>query len=181
MKLLITSALLFLAISPMVQAKHELSYQNSYQNSYQHNRGEFKAKVIESTPIYKYLTVRQPQTYREPVLMNKTYARSDAKSTAIVAGIVGGVIGYVASNNEHKGLGTILGAVIGSSLVHNIGLSNNKHSHIVHANSQHCVSSPRKTHKMRVLDGYSVTYRLQRKIYQTFRQNKPQKTISIYY
>jgi uncharacterized protein YcfJ len=168
MKLLITSALLFLAISPMVQAKHE----RIYQNSYQHNRGEFKAKVIESTPIYKYLTVRQPQTYCEPVVLSKTHARYDTKSAAIVAGIVGGVIGHV---------GTILGAVIGSSLVTNNGLLNNKHSHIVHANPQKCVATPRKINKVRVLDGYSVTYHSQGKINQTLRQNKPQKTIRIYY
>jgi uncharacterized protein YcfJ len=177
MKLLITSALLFLAICPIVHAKHE----RIYQNNYQHNRGEFKAKVIDSTPISKYLTVSQPQTYCEPVVLSKTYARSDAKSAAIVAGIVGGAIGHVASDNRHKGLGTILDAVIGSSLVHNIGLSNNKHSHIVHANLQNCVATPRKTKKVRVLDGYSVTYRSQGKIYQTFRQNKPQKTVRIYY
>jgi uncharacterized protein YcfJ len=174
---LTSSALLFLVISPMVQAKHE----RSYQNNHQHNRGEFKAKVIDSTPIYKYLTVRQPQTYCEPAVLGKTHAQSDAKSAAIVAGIVGGVIGHVANDNKHKGLGTILGAVIGSSLVHNIGLSNNKQSHIVHANPQNCVSTPRKTNKVRVLDGYSVTYRSQGKIYQTFRQNIPQKTIRIYY
>jgi uncharacterized protein YcfJ len=177
MKLLITSALLFLAISPMVQAKHE----RIYQNSYQHNRGEFKAKVIESTPIYKYLTVRQPQTYCEPVVLSKTHARYDTKSAAIVAGIVGGVIGHVTSDNKHKDLGTILGPVIGSSLVTNNGLLNNKHSHIVHANPQKCVATPRKINKVRVLDGYSVTYRSQGKINQTLRQNKPQKTIRIYY
>lgn len=177
MKLLITSTLLFLALSPMVQAKHE----RSYQNNHPHNRGEFKAKVIDSTPIYKYLTVRQPQTYCKPVVLSKTHARSDVKSATIVAGIAGAVIGHAASDNKHKGIGTILGAVIGSSLVHNIGLSNNKQSHIVHDNPQNCVSTPRKTNKVRVLDGYSVTYRSQGKIYQTFRQEKPQKTIRIYY
>jgi uncharacterized protein YcfJ len=177
MKLLITSALLFLAISPMVQAKH----QRSYQNNHQHNKGEFKAKVIDSTPVYRYLTVRQPQTYCDPVVLSKTNARYDAKSAAIVAGIVGGVIGHVTSDNKHKGLGTILGAVIGSSLLHNIGLSNNKHSPIVYTNPQNCAATPRKTDKVRVSDGYSVTYRSQGKIYQTFRQHKPKKTIRIHY
>jgi uncharacterized protein YcfJ len=177
MKLLITSALLFLAISPMVQAKHE----RSHQNSHQHNKGEFKAKVIDSTPIYKYLTVRQPQTYCEPVVLSKTHAFSGAKSVAIVSGILGGVIGHVTSDNKHKGLGTILGVVTGSSLMDNIGLSNNKHSHIVYANSQDCVTTHRKTSKGRVLDEYFVTDRSQGKVHQTFRQNKPQKTIRIYY
>jgi uncharacterized protein YcfJ len=109
MKLLITSALLVLAISPFAQANHDLSY---------HNRGEhssnvFKARVIDSTPIYKYVTVSQPQTYCQPVVVNKTHRYSHDRGAATVGGIVGGVIGHAASDHKHKGLGTILGAVIG--------------------------------------------------------------------
>jgi uncharacterized protein YcfJ len=172
MKLLITSALLFLSISPLVQAKHDRNY---------NKHGEFKAKVIHSAPVYKYVTVNQPQTYCEPVVLRKTHRRSHDKSAAIVAGIVGGVIGHAASDNKHKGLGTILGAVIGSSLVHNIGYEHNKHSRDFQFKQQNCVVTYLKANKVRVLDGYKVTYRLQGRIYRTFRQYKPKKYIRIYY
>lgn len=172
MKLIITSALLFLATSPLVHAQHDRNYDK-------HN--EFKAKVIDSTPIYKYVTVNQPQTYCEPVVLRKTHGRSHDKSAALVGVIAGAVIGHAASDKKHKGLGTILGAVIGSSLVHDIEYRHNKHSRDFHVKHQNCVVKHFKDNKIRVLDGYKVTYRSQGRIYRTFRQNKPQKYIRIYY
>ena len=179
--------LLFLAISPLVQAKHD----RRYQSNHEHNRGEFKAKVINITPVYKYMTVNQPQIYCAPAQIRSTYRRSHDsrphdsrrhyKNSAIVGGVLGGVIGHAASDKNHKGLGAILGAVIGSSLVHNIGYVNNNHSHNIPVKRDKCVVTPRKTNKIRVLEGYKVTYRTQGKIYQTFRQNKPQKYIRIDY
>ena len=203
MKLLITSALLFLAISPLVQAKHD----RKYQNNHEYSRGEFKAKVIDFTPVYKYVTVNQPKKYCEPSVIHSIHRRSHDsrrhyKNSAIVGGFLGGVIGHTASDKNHKGLGTILGAVIGSSLVHNIGYANNNHTlnnhihnnhtlnnhihniHNIH-NIQHkrhsCMVTPNKTNKTRVLEGYRITYRTQGKIYLTFRQEKPKKYIRIYY
>ena len=182
MKLLITSALLFLATSPLVQAKHD----RRYQSNHEHNRGEFKAKVINITPVYKYMTVNQPQIYCAPAQIRSTYRRSHDsrrhyKNSAIVGGVLGGVIGHAASDKNHKGLGAILGAVIGSSLVHNIGYVNNNHSHNIPVKRDKCVVIPRKANKIRVLEGYEVTYRTQGNIYQTFRKNKPQKYIGIDY
>ena len=185
MKLLITSALLFLATSPLVQAKHD----RRYQSNHEHNRGEFKAKVINITPVYKYMTVNQPQIYCAPAQIRSTYRRSHDsrphdsrrhyKSSVIIGGVLGGVIGHAASDKNHKG--AILGAVIGSSLVHNIGYVNNNHSHNIPVKRDKCVVTPRKANEIRVLEGYKVTYRTQEKIYQTFRQNKSQKYIRIDY
>lgn len=177
MKLLITSALLFLAVSPLAQADHNTRYHNSAP----HSRGEYKAKVITSTPVYKYVTVRQPQEYCDPASIRKTYPHSQDRGAAILGGIVGGVIGHATSSNKHKGLGTLVGAVIGSSLVHNIDRANKNPSRTYNANQQNCGSTYHKARKVRVLDGYSVTYRSQGKIYRTFRQDKPAKFIRIDY
>ena len=186
MKLLITSALLFLATSPLVQAKHD----RRYQSNHEHNRGELKAKVITFNP-YKYVTVTQPQIYCAPAQIRSTYRRSHDsrphdsrrhyKSSAIIGGVLGGVIGHAASDKNHKGLGAILGAMIGSSLVHNIRYVNNNHSHNIPVKRDNCVITPRKANEIRVLEGYKVTCRTQEKIYQTFRQNKSQKYIRIDY
>ena len=181
MKLLITSALLFLATSPLVQAKHDPRYQSNHE----HNRGELKAKVITFNP-YKYVTVTQPQIYCAPAQIRSTCrrfhdSRRHYKSSAIFGGVLGGVIGHAASDKNHKGLGAILGAMIGSSLVHNIGYVNNNHSHNIPVKRDNCVITPRKANEIRVLEGYKVTCRTQEKIYQTFRQNKSQKYIRIDY
>jgi uncharacterized protein YcfJ len=170
MKLLLTSAILVLTFSPIALAKHERSYQ--YAN--EHSRGEFKAKVIHSAPVYKYVTVGQPQTYCEPVTVRRS---THNKGATIVGGIVGGIIGHAASDSKHKGLGTIVGAVIGSSLVHNI---DRDHERTYKVKSQNCVTTHKKAKKIRVLDGYNVTYRSQGKVYRTFRQDKPAKYIRIY-
>lgn len=175
MKLLITSALLFLTVSPLALAKHDRSY---YHNGEQ-SRGEYKAKVIHSTPIYKYVTVRQPQTYCEPATVYTTRQSHD-NGGAVIGGVLGGVIGHAVSDNKHKGLGTLVGAVIGSSLAHNITRVNNKHTANYRVEQQNCVATYKKASKVRVLDGYNVTYRLQGKLYKTFRQDKPSKYIRIY-
>jgi uncharacterized protein YcfJ len=177
MKLLIISVLVFLAVSPLAQADHN----GRYHNSGKHSRGEFKAKVINSTPVYKYVTHRQPQTVCEPAVLSKTYLQSHDERAVILGGIVGGVIGHATSNNKHKGFGTFVGAVIGSSLAHNLDHANKKHSRTYNVNQQNCVSTYKNARKVRVLDGYNVTYRSQGKIYRTFRQDKPAKFIRIYY
>ena len=99
MKLLITSALLFLVISPLTQAKHN----SSYHNAGKHNRHAIRAKVIESTPVYKYVTVRQPKAYCEPLAVRKISHRFSNRGAAIMGGVVGGFIGHAASDKKHKG------------------------------------------------------------------------------
>lgn len=189
MKLLITSALVFLAVSPLVLAKHQANHYHSNE----HSHGEFKAKVLSSTPIYKYVNVSPQKTYCEPTVIYKNarkvsrkahYQSHDEshnnKGAAIIGGIVGGFIGHATSNRKHKGLGTIVGAVIGSSLAHNIVRASNIDSRNYHVQQRNCVVRYKKNDKMRVLQGYKVTYRAQGELYQTFRQNKPARYIRIY-
>jgi uncharacterized protein YcfJ len=187
MKLLITSTLLFLTVAPLSQAHQD----HSYHDTSVHSRGEFKAKVVNSTPVYKYVIVRQPQTYCEP-LVYKTYGHSydrqsydrqsyDNKGAAIAGGILGGLIGHIASDRRHEGLGTIVGAVIGSSLVHNIDRTNKKHLRTYQVQPKNCVVTHKKNRKVRVLDGYKVTYRSHGKLYRTFRKNKPSRYIRVLY
>jgi len=71
-----------------------------------------------------------------------------------------------------------MGAVIGSSLVHNID-RDNRRTHKI--KSQNCEATYKNTRKLRVLDGYNVIYRLQGKVYRSFRQDKPGRYIRIYY
>lgn len=163
MKLLITSVILFLVVSPLTQAKHN-------------NRYTIKAKVIEFSPVYKYVRVSQPHFDCEPKVVSKISYRVNDKGAAVVGGIVGGFIGHAASNDKHKGLGTIMGAVIGSSLAHNIERHNRRN---FHTQSQNCVLTNNTTRKERVLEGYHVTYRSHGKLYRRFMQNKPGRYIQI--
>lgn len=174
MKLFITSALLILAISPLAQAHHE----HKYYASDKHHSSTYKAKVVNSVPIYKYVTARQPQTYCEPALVYKGHRSSHDRGATIVGGIVGGLIGHAASDNKHKGLGTIVGAVVGSSVAHKVVSANTKDSDRYKV-QRNCKPTYKKTKKVRVLDGYNVTYRSKGKLYQTFMQDEPAKYIRI--
>ena len=182
MKLLITSTLLFLTVAPLSQAHQD----HSYHDTSGHSRGEFKANVVSTDTVYKYVIVRQAQTCCGP-LDYKSYGRSydgqsyDNKSAAIAGGILGGLIGHVASDRRHEGLGTIVGAVIGSSLVHNIDRTNKKHLRTYQVQPKDCVVTHKKNRKVRVLDGYKVTYRSHGKLYRTFRKNKPSRYIRVLY
>ncbi|MEP1445590.1 MAG: glycine zipper 2TM domain-containing protein [Paraglaciecola sp.] len=174
MKLLITSTILFLAVSPFAQADHQKSYHAS-----KHNPAKFKVRVIETTPVYTYVTQPQQQTVCEPVVT--TYQKSHNKRAVILGGVVGGVIGHATSNDRHKGLGTVVGAVIGSSLAHKVDLGHKHNSRVYQGHKQRCVTQYNEPQKIRVLDGYNVTYRVKGKIYQTFRHERPDRFISIYY
>jgi uncharacterized protein YcfJ len=173
MKFLIASAILSLVVSPLTQAKHH----NNYQNAGKHSHHVIKARVIDSTPVYKYLTVEQTPTYCEPRVVRKMTHRSSDKGAAIVGGIIGGFVGHTASHEKHKGFGTVMGAVIGSSLGHNIGVYNHRNYKV---KSQNCVARYNTPRKIRVLDGYNVTYRSKGKIYRSFTQDKPGRYIRIY-
>ncbi|MBU3005522.1 glycine zipper 2TM domain-containing protein [Paraglaciecola arctica] len=175
MNLLITSAVLVLTFSPLALAKHEYSHLNGTK----HSQGLLKARVIESTPIYKYVFPPRQKTVCQPI--STTHSQSQNKGAVILGGIVGGAIGHAASNDRHKGLGTVVGAVIGSSLAHKIDLSYKHNSKAYHSQKQRCVTQYNQPQKVRVLDGYNVTYSVKGKIYQTFRHERPNRFISIYY
>lgn len=175
MKLLITSTILLLVASPFAQADHN----KSYHSSSKHHPVKLKARVIDSTPVYTYRAKPQQHRVCEPVLVS--YQKPHHKGVAILGGIVGGAIGHAASNDRHKGLGTAVGAVIGSSLAHKIDLSYKHNSKAYHSQKQRCVTQYNQPQKVRVLDGYNVTYSVKGKIYQTFRHERPNRFISIYY
>lgn len=177
MKLFTTVALLFLAAFPAVHA-HDV---HSYYKTKQPIRSAVKAKVINSTPVYKYVTVSKPQRYcelAEPLKTHNNYHNGDA---VIVGGIVGGVIGHATSHKRHKGLGTIAGAVIGSALGHNLERAHSSGSDNYLVQQQKCLSSYKKSSKVRVLDGYKVTYRSAGQLYRIFVRDNPGKYIRIFY
>ena len=177
MKLMTLSTVLFLMVSPFANAHHERGeyYGKHYGKQQRHS---IKARVVKSTPVYKYIRVRDNHHRCEPV-HNRRHHQSQGKNAALVGGVVGGVVGHAVSNNRHKGLGTVMGAVIGGTLVHKLGHVKRKH-YYSETPSSHCRVRHNTTKKVRVLDGYNVTYRSRGQLYQTYMQDKPKKFIRIY-
>ncbi|WP_299078498.1 glycine zipper 2TM domain-containing protein [uncultured Paraglaciecola sp.] len=174
MKLFISSILLFLLVSPFAQANHD----RSYHNHGKHSRKVVKAKVIRAIPVYKYVNTRNHKTYCKPVAVHSEYRPAHSKRAAIFGSIVGGIVGRTVSQNQTKDLGTLMGAVVGGSLAHNIVRA--KHSELPTYSVQHnCKPKHKKARKVRVLDGYKVTYRSKGRLYRTFMEEKPTKYIRI--
>ena len=140
MKSLIKSALLLLLFPPLAQAHHYHSYHNSSQQS----RGESNAKVLDSTPVYKYATALPAQRYCQANVIYKPYGQPDTGRS---------------DNSEVTLVGGIVGAVIGTSSAQNIKRTNKSDSHNYQVQQKNCETKYQKSRKVRVLDGYKVTYR----------------------
>lgn len=111
MKLLLSSTLLLLALSPLANAKNHHT-----------------VKVVKTVPAHKYQVVKQPK-----YVQVKTIKVSHKKPNTgvIIGGVVGGLIGHNTSTHQNKVLGTIAGAIIGSTLGHHIDkVSDNHHTKV---------------------------------------------------
>lgn len=184
MKYLISSALILLLISPLANAHHN---KGSYKQSY------YKARVLDVVPVYEYVSVRYGRDkcrspHRSGYYSNSDYSRSYTRhrnhhATAL-GSVIGGSIGHVASDRKHKVVGTVAGAIIGGVIAHNIRHKmSRKHEGYSSRYNQHhntCVKHSRPSSKQRILRGYEVTYKMRGRIYQTFSQDRPNKTIRIY-
>jgi uncharacterized protein YcfJ len=135
-----------------------------------HSKNYYRAKVVNTTPVYRYKTVNAPREvcYRDHA-KRRRYDRD-----AVVAGrIVGGALGYVAGEKGRKGLTTLAGAVIGGVAAKELTRGHSR-------DHGYCETHYRKK-KVRVLKGYNVAYRYKGRVRRTFRENHPGKRIRIYY
>lgn len=184
MKRLIASTLLLLLISPLANAHHN---KGSYKQSY------YKARVLDVVPVYEYVTVnygrdkcRSP--HHSGYYSSSDYSRYSTKNrnhhATVLGSVIGGSIGHAASDRKHKIVGTVAGAIIGGVIAHNINHKiSRKHDSYSSRHNQHhnsCVKHNRTPSKQRRLRGYEVTYKMKGRIYQTFSQDRPNKTIRIY-
>jgi uncharacterized protein YcfJ len=164
MKYLLTCAFLLSVVSPWSQAHHD--------------RGYYKAKVVNTMPVYKYRTVKRPQEICHVYDGHRNHINN---GRALIGGVIGGTIGHAVSNRKHKVLGTIAGTIIGSSIAHQPRNSAGTYG-VSHRNtSQLCRVNYHTAEKVRVLSGFNVTYKLKGRLYQTFTKNRPGKRIRIYY
>ncbi|MCF2949941.1 glycine zipper 2TM domain-containing protein [Paraglaciecola aquimarina] len=192
MKYIISSALILFLITPLAQANHDpvFYYKNSY-NKVTHNNASFnkkrshknyyKARVIDVTPVYEYVSVRHNRDscdYRHH--SNYPIHRDRNNHAAVIGSVIGGSIGNAASDDRHKVAGTLASAIIGGVLAHEIDRKHKKYHSNHYYSHNSCNASHLSTIKQRRLRGYQVTYKNKGRYYSTFSQDRPNKYIRIY-
>ncbi|MGJ8678696.1 glycine zipper 2TM domain-containing protein [Paraglaciecola sp.] len=181
MKYVISSVLILLFISPVTQAHH--------------NKGYYKARVVDVTPVYEYVATRHNQDYCDVHRHSDDY-RSDERryrdsnyrqyhynnrhNAAVLGSVIGGSIGHASSDRKHKVVGTLAGAIIGGVIGHKIDHQQQGYSSRHAKQNRYCSKGHYSKSKQRRLRGYEVTYKMKGRLYQTFSQQRPNKHIRIY-
>ncbi|MFT2090602.1 glycine zipper 2TM domain-containing protein [Paraglaciecola sp. 2405UD69-4] len=117
MKILLSTTLLLLALSPLANAKNHQA-----------------VKVVKTSPAHKYQVVKQPKYVKtKTVIVSKT----KPKTGVIIGGLVGGIIGHNASSDSNKVLGTVTGVIIGSTIGNQVDYLTNSHNTNVYKKRAH--------------------------------------------
>ncbi len=161
--------ILFLALPPIIHAKHPHGQQNQNTSYYDY------AKVIHVEPIIKRHRVRPPQHECGFERMDHDEYRphtDNSTGNIIVGGVLGGVLGAQMSRKRYSHIPSIAGAVIGASLGHQIS----NRQQVKHR--KHCRPSQRVQMEEHI-KGYLLTYRYRGEHYTTRTRYEPGRRIKV--
>lgn len=160
--IIITSLATMITAMPLAQASH---------NGHGRNAADLdnfivKAKVINVTPIFKYVTINTPteRCYKERVT-HTDYNDGNRGGRMLLGGIIGGVIGNNIGRGESRKARAVVGALIGSQIGSSIA---DKHAYTQQyaGYQQRCdVQNVSETRKQ--LDGYNVSYKFRGRMFTT--------------
>ncbi len=137
-----------------------------------------KAKVVNVTPVYKYITINTPveNCYKERV--NYTdYHDGDRSGRMLLGGLIGGVIGNNIGHGKSRKARAVVGALIGSQIGSSIADK--------HAYSEQHVGYERRCEVQNVSEtrkeiaGYDVSYRFRGRIFTTQMPYDPGRRIKL--
>ena len=167
-------------------------YHNGYKNNHSSVSYDY-ARVVGVEPVYQTYQVNHPveQCYQERVPVRQKYSRHNKRNASYTNEILGGVIGAAVGNQVGKHGGgkardvvTVVGAVLGASVAHDIERNNNRRSSNGHYQKtryetvEHCELKDSYTTK-RELVGYDVAYKYNGNVYHTQSGQHPGKKIKI--
>jgi len=173
-KVMITTFAALVTAIPVANADH---------NRYKTNTANFddfviKAKVVNVTPVYKYVTVNTPteHCYKERATYTKYYD-GDRNGRMLLGGLIGGVIGnnigHGKSRKARAVVGALIGSQIGSSIADNHAYASQHTGYETRCEVQH-VSETKKE-----IAGYDVSYRFRGRIFTTQMPYHPGRRIKL--
>ncbi len=147
------------------------------------------AKVLSSAPVYRTVSVSTPRrecrqvpvAYRNQGHGGKAYK----SATPIVLGsIVGAAVGNQFGRGTGKTVGTIAGGILGGSVARDAQnrYGNRNHDYALsgsHNSTRTSCTTYDESHSEERLDGYSVKYRYNGRVYQTRTDTDPGKRMRV--
>ena len=168
--IIITSLVMMATALPLAQASP-----NGYSN---YDNFIVKARVVNVTPIFRYVTINTPteRCYREQVTRTH-YNDGNRNGRMLLGGLIGGVIGNNIGHGKSRKTRAVVGALIGSQIGSSIA---DKHAYAKQHSGyqQRCevqyVSETRKR-----IDGYNVSYKFRGRVFTTTMPYNPGHKITL--
>ena len=133
------------------------------------------AKVISSTPVIRYVTVRTPvrECWEETEYYTRYEGRPGAPGRAFAGAVIGGVIGHQFGSGRGKDAATVAGSMIGAAIGHG---PTRRVDYAVPV--ERCEMRYRNQREERI-DGYDVVYRYKGQKYATRMPYDPGSRIKV--
>ncbi|MEX1198085.1 MAG: glycine zipper 2TM domain-containing protein [Pseudohongiellaceae bacterium] len=139
------------------------------------------ARVIESRPVYRQVSVSQPreQCWNERVRTAANGRGNGSDTPALVSAVVGGAIGNaVGTNKSSRRVGAVVGAVLGHSVGRDIVSANSRSDRPRYRTVRHCETVDEYVHEERLV-GYDVRYRYEGREYSVRTDRDPGERIRV--
>ncbi len=138
------------------------------------------AKVIEVTPVVRYVTVTTPvkECWEETAYYTRTRPDAGRVGKTLFGAIVGGVIGHQFGSGRGNDAATIAGSLVGAAVANG---SNNRpyYQTTEYARPVRRCETNYRSHQEERIDGYDVLYRYHGQKYTTRMPYDPGKRLKI--
>ncbi|NIL93196.1 MAG: glycine zipper 2TM domain-containing protein [Woeseiaceae bacterium] len=133
------------------------------------------AKVISSTPVVRYVTVRTPvrECWQETEYYTRYEGRRGSPGTTLAGAVIGGVIGHQFGSGRGNDAATIAGTMIGAAIGHG------PVRRVDYARPVERCETRFRNHQEQRIDGYDVIYRYRGQKYATRMPYDPGKKIKV--
>lgn len=188
-KSILVASLLSVVALPAAAQKYR---NNGYHNAYQEHVSYGYAKVVNVQPVYETYQVNNPveHCYDQQVPVKPRGSHGNYRNTSYTNEIIGGVIGAAVGNQVGKaGSGkardvvTVVGAVLGASVAHDIERRNARrntghYEQVRYQTVEHCEIQDSYTTERKII-GYDVAYRYNGQVHHTKADQHPGKRIRV--
>ncbi|VAW91230.1 hypothetical protein MNBD_GAMMA23-1429 [hydrothermal vent metagenome] len=125
-----------------------------------------KAKVVNVTPIFRYVRINTPseRCYREPV-SHTNYNDGNRNGKMLLGGLIGGIIGNNIGHGKSRKARAVVGALVGSQIGSN--LADKQAYRVRHAGYQQRCNTQNISKTRKQIDGYNVSYKFRGRIFTT--------------
>lgn len=132
------------------------------------------ARVVDVDPIVRRVAIDSPQRecWNEE---EEVYGRPRSATPTILGAIIGGVVGHQIGSGHSRNIGTVAGAVLGGSIGHDVSSRN---AGVETRSVQRCEVSTQREWEERV-DGYRVSYVYHGREYRTVMPYDPGNRVQV--